>query len=63
MNESRAITGETFLRVDEVVSMLPIGKTSFLESVKSGKFPQPLRLTPRRPVWRKSDIDSLLSAL
>ena len=63
MNEPKAITGETFLRADEVVSMLPIGKTAFLEGVKSGKFPQPLRLTPRRPVWRKSHIDSLLSAL
>ena len=63
MFEKNAITGETLLRVDEVVCMLPIGKTSFLEGVKSGKFPQPLRLTPRRPVWKKTDIDSLLSAL
>lgn len=62
MNEKQAINGD-LIPVDEVVKLLPFGKSTFLNGVKSGKFPQPLRLTPRRPLWRKSVIESLLAAL
>ena len=60
MNEQQF---EIFLPVDDVVRALPMGKSTFLNGVKSGKFPQPVRFTQRRPVWRKSDIDALIAAV
>ena len=62
MTNAQATPGETFLSVDEVVKRLPLGKTTWLVGVKAGKYPQPLRPTPRRPVWRKSDIDALIAS-
>ena len=52
-----------FLNVDAIVRSLPMSKSTWLAGVKSGKFPKPIRLTPARPVWRKSDIDSLIASL
>lgn len=43
--------------------LLPIGKTTFLEGVKSGKYPKPVKLGERTNAWRKADIDNLLSNL
>ena len=54
---------ETFFAVDALVSRLPMGRSTFLNGVKAGKYPQPVRFSPRRPVWRKSDIDALIASL
>ena len=43
--------------------LLPIGKTTFLEGVKSGKYPKPVKLGERTNAWRKADIDNLLASL
>lgn len=52
-----------FLNVDAIVRSLPMSKSTWLAGVKSGKFPKPIRMTPARPVWRKSTIDSLIASL
>jgi prophage regulatory protein len=51
-----------FLNVDAIVHILPMSKSTWLAGVKAGKFPQPVRLTPARPVWRKSDLDFLIAS-
>ena len=40
--------------------LLPIGRSTFLAGVKSGKYPQPLKLGERTTAWRKADIMALL---
>ena len=62
MNDQKAIPGEILLPVDNVIELLPMGKSTWLAGVKSGKFPQPIRLSVRRPVWRKSDIERLITS-
>ena len=52
-----------FLNVDAIVRSLPMSKSTWLAGVKAGKFPQPVRLTPARPVWRKTDIDALVASI
>jgi prophage regulatory protein len=42
--------------------LLPIGKSTFLEGVKSGKYPKPIKLGERTVAWRKSDIEALLAS-
>jgi predicted DNA-binding transcriptional regulator AlpA len=60
---------ETLLRVDETLVYLSdsyglkISKSAFLNGVRAGTLPQPIRLTPSRPVWKKSDIDALVNPL
>ena len=42
---------------------LQISKSGFLSAVRSGKYPQPARLSPRRPVWRQTSLDAFIAAL
>lgn len=53
---------EIFFAVDAAISRLPMGRSTFLNGVKAGKYPQPVRFSPRRPVWRKTDIDALVAS-
>jgi prophage regulatory protein len=43
--------------------LLPIGRTTFLNRVKDGTYPQPVRLGARTIAWRVSDIRELIEKL
>ena len=46
-----------------VPALLPVGRTTFLNRVKSGEYPQPVKLGPRSVAWRVSDIYALLEKI
>lgn len=58
-----------FLRLSQIVgdskrgipALLPIGKSSWWNGVKSGKFPQPIKLSSRTTCWRVEDIKALIA--
>lgn len=60
-----------FLRINQIVRIpgrseppiIPISRTSFLNGVKSGKYPQPIKLGERTTVWRVEDIRALIAEL
>jgi prophage regulatory protein len=39
---------------------IPVSKSTWWAGVKSGRYPQPVRLGPRAVAWRTDEIDSLL---
>lgn len=41
--------------------VLPISKSTWWEGVRTGRYPQPMKLGPRITVWRAEDIDRLLA--
>jgi predicted DNA-binding transcriptional regulator AlpA len=43
--------------------LLPISRTSFLNGVKSGKYPRPVKISERCTAWRNSDLIALLARL
>jgi predicted DNA-binding transcriptional regulator AlpA len=43
--------------------LIPVSRFTWLNGVKSGIFPQPIRLTPRTLVWRDSDIERFIQQL
>ncbi|MBA3492629.1 MAG: AlpA family phage regulatory protein, partial [Gammaproteobacteria bacterium] len=59
-----------FLRLPQIIgapkaeppipAVIPIGKTSWWEGVKSGRFPKPVKLGPRTTAWRVEDIRALI---
>jgi prophage regulatory protein len=49
--------------VPPIPALLPVGRTTFLNGVKSGKFPQPVKLGARSVAWRVSDIRTLIDEL
>jgi hypothetical protein len=46
-----------------VKPLIPIGKTSWLNGVKSGIYPAPVKLGMRSVAWRVEDITALIEKL
>jgi prophage regulatory protein len=45
-----------------ITGVLPIGRTTFLNGVKSGKYPKPVKLGARTVAWKAEDIRALLES-
>jgi len=52
-----------FLRLPQVLSVIPLGKTCWFDGVKSGRFPKPVKLSARCTAWRAEDIRDLITRL
>lgn len=52
-----------FLRLKQVLQIIPIGKTQWWQGVKEGRFPAPIKLGPRTTCWRNIDILNLVDEL
>lgn len=60
-----------FLRLSQIIgnkktntpALIPISRTSFLNGVKSGKHPKPVKLGARTTAWKVSDIRELIERL
>lgn len=54
-----------FLRLRSILAPtgpIPVSKSTWWEGVKSGRFPEPVKLGPRTTAWRKEDIQALIDA-
>ena len=52
-----------FLRLAQVLTVIPVGRTCWWKGVKSGRFPKSVKLSARCTAWRAEDIRQLLSEL
>ena len=52
-----------FVRLAQVLKVIPLGKTSWWEGVKSGRFPKPIKLSARCNAWKAEDIHNLIKQL
>ena len=57
------LPAEGFARLPSILSVLPISITSFLDGVKSGKYPPGQLLSPRCRVWPVDAIRALIAQL
>lgn len=51
-----------FVRLNEVLKLIPVGKTTWWTGVKSGRFPKPFKLGERITVWRVEDIRNFIQS-
>jgi len=52
--------------VPPVPALIPLGRTSFLNGVKSGKYPKPVKLGgegSRAVAWRAADIQAMIEKI
>jgi predicted DNA-binding transcriptional regulator AlpA len=52
-----------FLRLASILAPrgpIPISKSTWWAGVKSGRFPKPVKLSPRITAWRVEDIRALI---
>jgi len=52
-----------FLRLNQVLQFIPIGKTRWYHGIKTGEFPNPVNLGPRARAYRAEDIAALIQRL
>jgi prophage regulatory protein len=52
-----------FLRLDDVLRIIPVSKTTWYNGVRSGRFPKGIRLSQNIVVWRVEDIKNLVKKI
>jgi prophage regulatory protein len=52
-----------FVRLPQILAVIPIGKTCWWEGVKSGRFPKSVKLSPRCTAWVAEEIHALIKQL
>ena len=53
---------DKFLRLNQVLQLIPIGKSTLWEKVKKGEFPKQIKLGPKISVWRASDVQEYIDS-
>ena len=51
-----------FIRLPEILKLLPISKSSWWLGVKNGKYPKSVKLSERTTAWKNKDIKDLLDS-
>ena len=49
-----------FMRLPQVLEVIPVSKSTWWAGIKTGRFPKPYRLSPGITVWRREDVMSVL---
>ena len=61
MNQPRSVLPETgFLRLPQVLALIPISRSAWWAGIKEGKFPQGIKLGSKTTVWRAEAIRTLI---
>jgi predicted DNA-binding transcriptional regulator AlpA len=50
-----------FLRLAQILKLIPVSKATWWNGCKTGLFPKPYKLGPRVTAWRVSDIQHCMS--
>ena len=49
-----------FLRLPQILKIIPVGRSTWWHWVAIGKAPKPLKLGPKTTVWRMEDINQFI---
>ena len=63
MSNTTSLPETGFVRLSSIIGPrgpIPVGKSTWWEGVKSGRFPPPVKLGPRITAWRVEDIRALI---
>lgn len=58
---SSQFSGERTLGVSAVCAKIGVSRTFVYDHMKAGDFPKSIKLSPRRVVWRESELDAWLA--
>lgn len=54
---------EGFVRLPQILTIIPVSASTWWRGVKAGRYPSPVRLTERTTAWRVEDIRALIDSL
>ena len=49
-----------FLRLPQILAIIPISKSAWWEGCRTGRFPKPVKLGPRTTVWKAEEIRAFI---
>ena len=49
-----------FVRMKDILVVFPVSSSTWWAGVKSGRYPQPVKLSARTTAWKVEDIKELL---
>lgn len=52
-----------FLRLPQILAIIPISKSAWWEGCRTGRYPKPIKLGPRTTVWRAEDITAFINQI
>ena len=52
-----------FLRLPQILEIIPVSKSAWWQGCKDGRFPKPVKLGPKTTVWRAEDIAALIERI
>lgn len=62
MKNQKTLPETGFVRLPDILKLIPIGRSSWWAKVKSGEYPQPVKLGIRTTAWRVEDIRDLIES-
>jgi predicted DNA-binding transcriptional regulator AlpA len=60
-NIQSRIDPAALLRLPQVLSLIPVSRSTWWNGVRTGRFPKPVKLSERTTCWRASDILALIA--
>ncbi len=73
MVQSVRLPATGFLRLSQIIAdpkadppvppVIPIGRSSWWEGVRAGRYPRPIKLGPKTTAWRVEDIRALIDQI
>jgi predicted DNA-binding transcriptional regulator AlpA len=63
VNQPNPLPETGFVRLPLILQVIPVSKSTWWAGVKSGRFPQSVKLGPRTTAWRVGDIRQLVERL
>lgn len=51
-----------FLRLEQVLQLIPVSKATWWNGCRSGQFPKPYKLAPRITAWKAVDIQNFMNS-
>lgn len=63
MSDVHSIHPKRLLRINQVLALVPVGRSSWWEGCRTGRYPKPIKLGPRTTVWKAEDIAAFIESL
>ena len=63
MQQAIALPAVGYVRLPQILEIVPISKSAWWEGCRNGVFPKPVKLGPRTSAWRVEDIRALMERI
>ena len=59
----KELSGIGFLRLPQILEIIPVSKSAWWQGCKDGRFPKPVKLGPKTTAWKAEDIAALIERI